>query len=124
MTRIIDTTSKRSLSAKLAAGFVNLRGVHPSGLSPDRLAPKSDILIVAIATTGAVGTIAPRQWSTAHHIAGDTMASHIIAPPVVYGPGIGIRLGGRGHPYSVSLIRKHRLMASFSGPSTDAPHGK
>ena len=78
MTRIIDTKSKCRLSAKLAAGFVISAVFALAGLSPDRLAPKSDILIVAIATTGAVGTIAPRQWSTAHHIAGDTMASHII----------------------------------------------
>ena len=77
MTRIIDTKSKCRLSAKLAAGFV-ISGVFTLGTFAGSASAQERYPDRGYRHHWSGGYIAPRQWSTAHHIAGDTMASHII----------------------------------------------
>jgi hypothetical protein len=95
MTQIIDMTSKRHLSAKLAGGLA----------------------ISAMLALGTFATPALADWDGYHHgysnyynggyyrappvvygspYGGGYYGSPYYAPPVVYGPGIGINLGGIG----------------------------
>ncbi len=96
MTQIIGNTSKRRLSAKLGAG----------------------IAISAMLALGGFAAPASADWNGNHHnyyhnwnggyyhappvvygspyYGGGYYGSPYYAPPVVYGPGIGINLGGIG----------------------------
>jgi hypothetical protein len=95
MTRIIDTTSKRRLSAKFAGGAA----------------------IAALLALGAFATPASADWDRDHRggyhnwnggyygappvvygspYGNGYYGSPYYAPPVVYGPGVGINLGGVG----------------------------
>ena len=91
MTRIIDTTSKRRRSAKLAAGFA-ISAILALGTFA------GPATRVAYTTTITAGIIALRQWSMARAMAGYYGSPYYggspyyYAPPVVYGPGIGISL--------------------------------
>ena len=96
MTQSIDTTPKRRLSAKLGAGLA----------------------ISAILALGSFATPASADWDGYHrdynhnwnggyyrappvvygspYYGGGYYGSPYYAPPVVYGPGVGINLGGIG----------------------------
>ena len=81
MTCMINTNSKRRLSARFAAGLCYLRrSPSPSGLSRNRPARTRAGDIVAMITAGTVGIIALRRWSMVRLMPRHIMARRTMRP--------------------------------------------